>query len=242
MPAVDPVTSAVGMGSSLGDARPTSAAVPAPPCQAATGVRQAGAMERRPVLARRLHGLGTTIFAEMSALAVSTGSVNLGQGFPDTDGPAEVAEAAIAAIRSGENQYPPGPGIAPLREAIAEHQARCYGLVVGPGDRGARHDRGDGGDRRGDARARRARRRGGRARAVLRLLRRLGCDGRRPAGAGDARAPGVQPGCLGAARRGHRPDAAVADQHAAQPDRRGAVGATSCAPWPRSPSSATCWS
>jgi N-succinyldiaminopimelate aminotransferase len=90
-------------------------------------------MERRPVIARRLHGLGTTIFAEMSALAVSTGSVNLGQGFPDTDGPAEVAEAAIAAIRSGENQYPPGPGIAPLREAIAEHQSRCYGLTWDPG-------------------------------------------------------------------------------------------------------------
>jgi N-succinyldiaminopimelate aminotransferase len=83
-------------------------------------------------LASRLRGFGTTIFAEMSALAVATGSVNLGQGFPDTDGPAEIAEAAIAAIRAGHNQYPPGPGIAPLREAIAAHQQRFYGLAVDP--------------------------------------------------------------------------------------------------------------
>ena len=55
-------------------------------------------------------GFGTTIFAEMSALAVATGAINLGQGFPDTDGPAEVADAAIAAIRAGHNQYPPGAG------------------------------------------------------------------------------------------------------------------------------------
>lgn len=92
-------------------------------------------MERRDlshVLARRLHGLGTTIFAEMSALALETGSVNLGQGFPDTDGPPEVAEAAIEAIRSGVNQYPPGIGIPALREAIAEHQTRCYGLTWDP--------------------------------------------------------------------------------------------------------------
>ena len=52
----------------------------------------------------------------MSALAVATGSINLGQGFPDTDGPAEVADAAIAAIRAGHNQYPPGPGIPELRD------------------------------------------------------------------------------------------------------------------------------
>ncbi|HEY8475079.1 MAG TPA: pyridoxal phosphate-dependent aminotransferase [Natronosporangium sp.] len=84
-------------------------------------------------MARRLHGLGTTIFAEMSALAVRTGSVNLGQGFPDTDGPASMIEAAVDAMRSGEhNQYPPGPGIAPLRRAIAEHQQRWYGLTYDP--------------------------------------------------------------------------------------------------------------
>jgi N-succinyldiaminopimelate aminotransferase len=88
-------------------------------------------MTRDP-LAERLHGLGTTIFAEMSALAVATGSVNLGQGFPDTDGPIEIADAAIAAIRAGHNQYPPGPGIPDLRVAIAEHQQRFYGLAVDP--------------------------------------------------------------------------------------------------------------
>ena len=87
---------------------------------------------RSDVLAQRLHGLGTTIFAEMSALAVATGAVNLGQGFPDTDGPAEIAEAAVAAIRGGQNQYPPGPGIPDLRLAIAEHQQRFYGLTVDP--------------------------------------------------------------------------------------------------------------
>ena len=87
---------------------------------------------RTPPLARRLDGLGTTVFAEMSALALETGAVNLGQGFPDTDGPVEIAEAAIAAIRAGANQYPPGPGIADLRSAICEHQQRFYGLQLDP--------------------------------------------------------------------------------------------------------------
>ncbi len=78
--------------------------------------------------------MGTTIFAEMSALAVATGSVNLGQGFPDTDGPPGIAEAAAAAILAGRgNQYPPGPGIPELRQAIAEHQQRFYGLSFDPG-------------------------------------------------------------------------------------------------------------
>jgi len=83
-------------------------------------------------LAQRLHGFGTTIFAEMTALAIETGSINLGQGFPDTDPPPEVAEAAMAAIRDGHNQYPPGPGIPALREAIAAHQRRWYGIAVDP--------------------------------------------------------------------------------------------------------------
>ena len=83
-------------------------------------------------MARRLDGLGTTIFAEMSALALATGSVNLGQGFPDTDGPAEVADAAVRAIREGVNQYPPGPGQPDLRLAVAEHQRRFYGLGLDP--------------------------------------------------------------------------------------------------------------
>jgi N-succinyldiaminopimelate aminotransferase len=89
-------------------------------------------MVRRPVLSPRLAGLGTTIFAEMSALATATGAINLGQGFPDEDGPVEVANAAIEAIRSGQNQYPPGPGIESLRRAIVDHQARFWGLAVDP--------------------------------------------------------------------------------------------------------------
>jgi N-succinyldiaminopimelate aminotransferase len=86
----------------------------------------------RPVLSSRLAGLGTTIFAEMSALAAATGAINLGQGFPDQDGPPEVAEAAIDAIRAGHNQYPPGSGIPVLRQAIAAHQARFWGVAVDP--------------------------------------------------------------------------------------------------------------
>jgi N-succinyldiaminopimelate aminotransferase len=83
-------------------------------------------------LAQRVSGLGTTIFAEMSALAVRVGAVNLGQGFPDTDGPESVSEAAVAAIRNGRNQYAPGIGIPELRAAVAEHQRRFYGLEVDP--------------------------------------------------------------------------------------------------------------
>ncbi|WP_344015701.1 pyridoxal phosphate-dependent aminotransferase [Streptomyces thermospinosisporus] len=88
----------------------------------------------RPLLNRRLAEFGTTIFAEMSALALKTGSINLGQGFPDTDGPEEVREAAVRALRDGRgNQYPPGPGIPELRTAIAAHQQRRYGLAYDPG-------------------------------------------------------------------------------------------------------------
>ena len=87
----------------------------------------------RPLLNRRLSGLGTTIFAEMSALAAATGSINLGQGFPDTDGPPQVARAAADAVLAGRgNQYPPGPGIPELRQAIAAHQQRFYQLDVDP--------------------------------------------------------------------------------------------------------------
>ena len=83
---------------------------------------------RDELLVERMRGFGTTIFAEMSALATATSSINLGQGFPDTDGPPELLEAAIEAIRSGHNQYPPGPGIPELRTAIAEHQRHYYQL------------------------------------------------------------------------------------------------------------------
>ncbi|MFB7993711.1 pyridoxal phosphate-dependent aminotransferase [Streptomyces sp. NPDC056002] len=87
----------------------------------------------RPLLNRRLAEFGTTIFAEMSALATATGSINLGQGFPDTDGPEEIREAAVRALRDSRgNQYPPGPGVPELRTAIAAHQEHRYGLSFDP--------------------------------------------------------------------------------------------------------------
>ncbi|MCF3135677.1 pyridoxal phosphate-dependent aminotransferase [Streptomyces olivochromogenes] len=87
----------------------------------------------RPLLNRRLAEFGTTIFAEMSALAARTGAINLGQGFPDTDGPEEIREAAVRALREGRgNQYPPGPGIPELRAAVAAHQQHRYGLSFDP--------------------------------------------------------------------------------------------------------------
>lgn len=87
----------------------------------------------RPLLNRRLAAFGTTIFAEMSALALRTGAINLGQGFPDTDGPEEIREAAVRALREGRgNQYPPGPGVPELRAAITAHQERRYGLSYDP--------------------------------------------------------------------------------------------------------------
>ena len=60
---------------------------------------------------RRMRPHATSVFAEFTQLAVTTGAINLGQGFPDTDGPAEVIEAAVAALRAGHNQYPPGAGV-----------------------------------------------------------------------------------------------------------------------------------
>jgi N-succinyldiaminopimelate aminotransferase len=85
-----------------------------------------------PRLTSKLQEFGTTIFAEMSALALETGSINLGQGMPDTDGPREVLDAAVAAIRDGHNQYPPGPGIPALRAAVVDHQQHFYGLTWDP--------------------------------------------------------------------------------------------------------------
>ena len=83
-------------------------------------------------LLSREGAVAPTIFAEMSALAARTGAINLGQGFPDEDGPPEVLEAAREAIANGVNQYPPGRGIPTLLRAIAEHQRRFYGLAPDP--------------------------------------------------------------------------------------------------------------
>ena len=121
-----------------------------------------------------------TVFAEMSALAARTGAVNLGQGFPDVDGPASVAPGGRGRDRGGANQYPPGPGIPELRRGDRRAPASArYGLRWDPDSRGARHGRRDRGPRGGRARAGRTRRRGAHARAVLRLLRRGDRDGRR---------------------------------------------------------------
>ncbi|WP_189223981.1 pyridoxal phosphate-dependent aminotransferase [Saccharothrix coeruleofusca] len=86
---------------------------------------------RVPALVPRLRPFTSTIFAEMTALATRTGAVNLGQGFPDTDGPAGMLQAAKDAIDAGANQYPPGPGVPELRQAVAEHRTR-YGTHYDP--------------------------------------------------------------------------------------------------------------
>jgi N-succinyldiaminopimelate aminotransferase len=87
---------------------------------------------REPELIERLQGLGTTVFSEMTALALEHDAVNLGQGFPDEDPPGPVAAAAVEAIRAGHNQYAPGPGVGRLRRAIADHQQRFQGLGYDP--------------------------------------------------------------------------------------------------------------
>jgi N-succinyldiaminopimelate aminotransferase len=98
------------------------AAAPEPWQRAAVGANLLG----------RDGGLGVTIFEEMTTLALQTGAINLGQGFPDEDGPAEIKAAAQAAIAAGANQYAPGKGILELREAVSAHQQRFYGLAPDP--------------------------------------------------------------------------------------------------------------
>ncbi len=97
--------------------------------------REAGygrGMEDR--LAKRLRDVPPTIFTVMSSLAVRTGAVNLGQGFPDQEGPPSVIESAVTALRGGRNQYAPGPGVPELREAVARHQQKYYGIDLDPAD------------------------------------------------------------------------------------------------------------
>ncbi len=104
---------------------PTSGSSPLPPGPWQDVARATRLLDERGRLA-------ATIFAEMSALATATGSVNLGQGFPDTDGPSEVLEAAVRAIRGGANQYPPGRGRPELRAAVVAHQRRFYDIDLDP--------------------------------------------------------------------------------------------------------------
>ncbi|CAN5910769.1 pyridoxal phosphate-dependent aminotransferase [soil metagenome] len=97
-------------------------------CMARTIAREPNVSPRPPHLIARLAGLGTTIFTEMTALAVQHNAVNLGQGYPDVEGPAVIRDAAIEALLAGHNQYAPGTGVPALRHAIVEHQQRRYGL------------------------------------------------------------------------------------------------------------------
>src|SRR3954462_4619220 len=101
-----------------------------PLCQFACRQQGIGMTQRRlnPVF----DGLGTTIFTVMSALAVQHNAINLGQGFPDEDGPVGIREAAARALRDGPNQYPPMPGVLALRQAIASHARRFYDLNFDP--------------------------------------------------------------------------------------------------------------
>jgi N-succinyldiaminopimelate aminotransferase len=89
---------------------------------------------RLPRLSARLQGSGTTVFSEMTALALEHDAVNLGQGFPDEDAPEPVKDAATRAIRAGHNQYAPGRGTTTLREAVAEHVQRFHGVEYDPDD------------------------------------------------------------------------------------------------------------
>ena len=84
------------------------------------------------MLVTRMAPYTSTIFAEMSALALRTEAINLGQGFPDTDGPASLLADVAANVTGGVNQYPPGIGVPSLRTAVAEHQKRFWGLDVDP--------------------------------------------------------------------------------------------------------------
>lgn len=92
--------------------------------------RLAGVSE--PRRSARVSAIPPTVFAEFSAVAVSTGAINLGQGFPDADGPAAVVERAVEALRGGANQYAPGIGVPALRRAVAAHQRRRYGIDLDP--------------------------------------------------------------------------------------------------------------
>ena len=125
---------------------------------------------RVPYLTSRLRGFGTSVFAEYTALATQHGAVNLGQGFPDFDGPDFVKEAAIAAIREGRNQYSPMIGLPELRRAVAEHQQRFYGLDYDPDREVTVYAGATEAIFSTLAGAARARRRGRALRALLRLL------------------------------------------------------------------------
>ena len=166
-------------------------------------------------------GLPTTIFEEMCRLAIAHRAVNLGQGFPDVDGPEDIRRKAAEALIDGPNQYPPMLGVMALREAVAANWKRFHGLDVDPVTRGAGHLRRHRGALRRDQRADRAGRRGGADRAALRLLSAAG-----EAGRGHAAARARDAARLGARRGGARRRLLAADQGAApqQPAEPGGQG------------------
>ena len=200
----------------------------------------------RPLLNRRLAEFGTTIFAEMSALAVAHRLDQPRPGLPGHRRPRGDPRGGGRALRDGRgNQYPPGPGVPELRTAIAAHQQRFYGLSYDPDTRGPGHRGRHRGDRGGAARAGGARRRGHRPRAVLRLLRGLHRDGRRHP---RARSPCAPPRRASAStstscapRSPRAPGCSCSTPRTTRPAR--SSPATSSPRSPSSPSSTTCsWS
>ena len=211
------------------------------------GFRFSSAVNVSTMVVERMRPYTSTIFAEMSALAVRTGAINLGQGFPDTDGPPSLLADAAANITGGVNQYPPGLGVPALRAAVAEHQRRFYGLDVDPDDvlvtTGATEAIAS-----AVLGAVRAGRRGRRLRAVLRLLRRhhrargrgaaarRRCGRRRSASTPTSCAPPSRPRTrLVLVNTPHNPtgavftaDAAHHDRRAGRRVRRGASSPTRC--------------
>ena len=169
----------------------------------------------RPPLNRRLAPFGTSVFTEMTRLAIEHRAVNLGQGFPDFDGPEFVKEAAIAAIRAGENQYSRSFGVPELNRAVAEHRRRFYGLEYDP-------------DREVSVFA-------GATEAIFSSIQALcepgdevivfdpAYDSYRPsiALAGRASPPALRAAPRGARSGRYSPHASRRDQHTAQPDRQG---------------------
>ena len=123
---------AAGDRAALAVARDREAGVRVDPARTSISARHLSPLGSAAMTVRRLEPYAVTIFAEMSALAARIGAVNLGQGFPDEDGPPAMLKVAENAIAEGINQYPPGLGIAPLREAIAAQRRRHFGTEYDP--------------------------------------------------------------------------------------------------------------
>ena len=172
-------------------------------------------------------GLPTTIFEEMSRLAIAHKAVNLGQGFPDVDGPEDIRREAAEALIEGPNQYPPMLGVMPLREAVAANWKRFHGLDVDPVREVIDHLRRDGSALRRDQCADRAGRRGRADRAALRLLSAAGEAGRRRAAARPRHAAGLGARPGRARRRVLAPHQGDPAQQPAEPRGKGLFSARS---------------